>query len=93
MSAPVLQVRYLVTAADIWGPAAELHGRLTEMEMRVLRHAAQGLSDKQIAGVMQRHPNTVRNHMVAVRKKLNVRTRFQLALTVYGVLTKDRGDA
>jgi DNA-binding NarL/FixJ family response regulator len=89
-----LQIRYSVTPTDIWGAKAGhvLLVSLSEIELRLLRHAARGLSDKQIAAEVQRSPNTVKYHMHMVRKKLNVRTRFQLALTVKGLLTKDRSD-
>ena len=90
-----LEVRYTVTAADIWGPhvrdsaAAPL---LTKIERRLLRHAAQGLSDKQIASAVNRNPYTVRYHMLQVRKKLNLRTRFQMGFYAWRLLSLEEGN-
>ncbi len=90
MRNPQLEIRYAVTPADIWGPGAErVAHELTDIEVQLLRHAARGLSDKQIASVVDRSPKTVRYHLRHVRRKLNMRTRFQLALHLSGLLTKD----
>lgn len=94
MRNPQMEIRYAVTATDIWGPGAErVAHELTDIEVQLLRHAARGLSDKQIASVVDRAPKTVRYHIRQVRRKLNMRTRFQLALHLRGLLTKDNSDA
>jgi len=90
-----LQISYAVARSDIWGPRAEVASlsQLTEIEIQLLRYAARGLNDKAIANHLGKSPSTVRHHMRAIRQKLDVRTRFQVALHTHGLLTKERDDA
>jgi DNA-binding CsgD family transcriptional regulator len=88
-----LQIRYSVSAADIWGPRVHIAAgnTLTDIELRVLQHAAMGLSDKQIANVMGRATKTVRYHLRMVRLKFNMSSRFQLGVGVSPLLlTRER---
>jgi NarL family two-component system response regulator LiaR len=54
--------------------------RLSEVEQRVLALAAQGLSNKEIAGHLALSRMTVHAHMSAILSKLNVANRTQAAL-------------
>lgn len=58
-------------------PASELAMSATRRE--ILRHLAQGQSNKQIAHRMQLSADTVKYHLSAMRRQLNVRNRMQLA--------------
>ena len=53
---------------------------LTERETDVLRHLAQGKSNKQIAGDLSISDATVRTHVSNILTKLGVQSRTQAAL-------------
>ena len=57
----------------------ELAG-LSERELQVLRFVAQGLTDRQIAGLLVLSPRTVEKHVATILRKLGVGTRAQAAL-------------
>jgi two-component system response regulator DesR len=50
---------------------------LTERELDVLRLAERGLRNPQIAEALHLSPGTVRNHLSAIYRKLNVRSRHE----------------
>lgn len=52
--------------------------RLTVREGQILRHIAQGLSDKKIAAELQLSVRTVENHAARIRKKLQAGNRAAL---------------
>jgi DNA-binding CsgD family transcriptional regulator len=52
---------------------------LTACERRVVHYLRRGLQNKEIALILQSSPNTVRNHLAAIFRKLGVSTRSQLA--------------
>ena len=58
--------------------------RLSGREREVLRHAGEGLSNKEIAGCLGIRPATVKAHLTRVFQKLGLRDRLQLAVR-YGV--------
>ena len=65
-------------------PAAEerVLDRLTERQREVAELVAQGLSNEEIAGRLFLSPATVKSHLTAVMRRLDVRTRTQLAILV-----------
>lgn len=58
-------------------PPSELAMSATRRE--ILRHLAQGQSNKQIAHQMQLSADTIKYHLSAMRRQLKVRNRMQLA--------------
>lgn len=54
-------------------------GKLTPREHQVAELAAQGLSNRQIAGELRLSVNTVQNHLKRVFEKLQVSSRTELA--------------
>lgn len=54
--------------------------RLTPTQMEVLRHVHSGLLNKQIAHELGIAEATVKVHMTALMRKLNVRNRTQAAI-------------
>lgn len=52
--------------------------RLTPREQQILQLIAQGFSDKQIAGTLQRSVRTVENHAARIRQKLRIENRTGL---------------
>lgn len=60
--------------------AEELFGPLSRREMQILLFVTQGLSNKQIASKLDISQQTVKNHMTAILKKLNVEDRTQAAV-------------
>lgn len=53
---------------------------LSPREMEILQFVVQGLSNKEIAKVLRISHQTVKNHMTAILKKLNVQDRTQAAV-------------
>ncbi len=58
------------------GPAL----RLTERELEVLRHVAQGLSNKEIAATLFISENTVKNHVRNMLEKLQLHSRMEAVM-------------
>ncbi|MCZ2822843.1 MULTISPECIES: response regulator transcription factor [unclassified Modestobacter] len=56
--------------------------RLTERQREVAELVAQGLSNEEIAGRLFLSSATVKSHLTAVMRRLDVRTRTQLAILV-----------
>lgn len=54
---------------------------LSPREMEILQFVVRGLSNKEIASELQISHQTVKNHMTAILKKLNVQDRTQAAVT------------
>jgi DNA-binding NarL/FixJ family response regulator len=59
--------------------AADLATRLTPQELQVVRLAAAGLTNKEIAAQMYLSPRTIGHHLANVFPKLGVRRRTELA--------------
>lgn len=60
----------------------ELLGRLTAREQEVALHAAKGLSNKEIARLLDITERTVKAHLAKSFERLGVKDRLQLALTL-----------
>jgi DNA-binding NarL/FixJ family response regulator len=56
---------------------------LSERELEIIKHVANGLSNKEIAKKMFLSEGTVRNYISVVLEKLNLRGRTQLAVFYY----------
>jgi DNA-binding NarL/FixJ family response regulator len=70
-------------------PAKEL----TETEQRVASHAAEGLSNKEIAATLYMSVHTVEAHLSRIYRKLGVRSRTQLGHRLAGSNEAMRMDA
>ena len=68
---------------------------LSEREMELLRQLGQGRSNKEIAHVLGITPQTVKNHITAILRKLDVNDRTQAVLAGlrYGWITLDETTA
>lgn len=53
---------------------------LTRRETEVLRLAAAGLRNKEIAARLEISPNTVRNHLASAARTLGMSSRTQMAM-------------
>jgi DNA-binding NarL/FixJ family response regulator len=60
-----------------------LKHKLTEKEMEIVVHVANGLSNKEIAEKMFLGEGTVRNYLSTILEKLDLRDRTQLAIYYY----------
>ena len=67
-------------AAKPAAPALGTHAALTPTQIRVLRGVHSGLLNKQIAFDLGIAEATVKVHMTALMRKLNVRNRTQAAI-------------
>jgi len=56
---------------------------LTEKEIQIVAHVANGLSNKEISEMMYLSEGTVRNYISAILEKLDLRDRTQLAIYYY----------
>lgn len=67
-----------------WAPADSLEGfDLTEREIEIIQNVAEGLSNKEIAGLLFLSEGTVRNYISTILEKLELRDRTQLAIFYY----------
>jgi DNA-binding NarL/FixJ family response regulator len=73
-------VRYLTGNAAQAGAAGHALDRLTERQREVATLVAEGLSNEEIAHRLFLSPATVKSHLSAVMRRLDVRTRTQLAI-------------
>jgi DNA-binding NarL/FixJ family response regulator len=62
--------------SNVGSPSGSLSGR----EMEVLEHVTRGLSNKEIAVALDISHQTVKNHVTAILRKLNVEDRTQAAV-------------
>ncbi|WKY48044.1 response regulator transcription factor [Eubacteriaceae bacterium ES3] len=82
-----------VFGADIIEKIPELMGHeikirleefdLNEKDMEMISHVAQGLSNREIAGILFLSEGTVRNRISLILEKLSLRDRTQLAIFYY----------
>jgi len=56
---------------------------LTEKEIEIVTHVANGLSNKEISEIIYLSEGTVRNYISAILEKLDLRDRTQLAIFYY----------
>ena len=75
-------VRYRTGDAAQAAEEGRLLDRLTERQRDVAELVAQGLSNEEIAGRLFLSPATIKSHLTAVMRRLDVRTRTQLAILV-----------
>ena len=75
-------VRYLTGDAPQTTEEGHPLDRLTERQRDVAELVAQGLSNEEIAGRLFLSPATVKSHLTTVMRRLDVRTRTQLAILV-----------
>jgi DNA-binding CsgD family transcriptional regulator len=59
--------------------------RLSERQVEVLRLIGEGKTNKEIANMLARSPNTVKLHVSAILKRLNLKSRTQAALLSSGL--------
>jgi two-component system, NarL family, response regulator LiaR len=69
-------------AFEMQSPSTQpvLHANLTEKELEILKSLANGLSNKDIAGLMNITVGTARAHVSSILSKLNLESRTQAAL-------------
>ena len=70
----------LATASGPGAPAVSAEGALTRREQEVAALVAKGLSNRQIAGSLQRSPRTVEGHVENILAKLGFASRAQIAV-------------
>jgi DNA-binding CsgD family transcriptional regulator len=58
-------------------------GLLTQRELQVAEHAAQGLSNKQIADRLVLSEHTIKNYLFRIFDKLGVSNRFELLFLLF----------
>ncbi|NIH66668.1 response regulator transcription factor [Modestobacter marinus] len=75
-------VRHLTGEVPSQTMVARALDRLTERQREVAELVAQGLSNEEIAGRLFLSSATVKSHLTAVMRRLDVRTRTQLAILV-----------
>lgn len=79
--AGVLDVEVLKKLTAPENPALE---QLTSRERDIVRLVAQGLANKEIAAQLFLSEGTVRNNIVTIMEKLDVKNRTQLGMAYYG---------
>jgi len=72
---PLEEVSLISPAIAKPTPAPAIPGGLTEREVEVLRLAAMGMSNKQIADQLVLSPNTVNAHIQSIYRKIDVNSR------------------
>lgn len=75
-------VQYLTAPAASPGLGRGVLGTLTERQREVAQLVAQGLSNEEIASRLFLSLATVKSHLTAVMRRVEVRTRTQLAILV-----------
>ena len=84
----VLEARleHLVQSAAVPGMAdPSLDERLSHREQEVFRHAAAGLSNKELAHTLLISQATVKAHLTSIFQKLGLRGRTELAAAYHGI--------
>jgi DNA-binding NarL/FixJ family response regulator len=76
-------VSYLTGTAAQPGAEKRALDRLTERQREVAALVAEGLSNEEIASRLFLSPATVKSHLTAVMRRLDVRTRTQLAILLH----------
>jgi DNA-binding NarL/FixJ family response regulator len=76
-------VGYLTGGSAQTGAEGHAVDRLTERQRDVATLVAEGLSNEEIASRLFLSPATVKSHLAAVMRRLDVRTRTQLAILIH----------
>lgn len=67
-----------------WSSSSSMEGfDLTDREVEIISNVAEGLSNKEIAGLLFLSEGTVRNYISTILEKLELRDRTQLAIFYY----------
>lgn len=77
---------------DSMADTARNIAQLTPHQLQVLKHISAGLLNKQIASVMQISESTVKQHVSAVLRKLNVINRTQAGILFKQLVAIDAAD-
>jgi DNA-binding NarL/FixJ family response regulator len=81
---PSVAARVVARVAEMPEPAVEpIATPLSDRELEVLRHLAEGRSNREIAAALFLTEGTVKNHVTSVLSKLGVRDRTQAALRAH----------
>ena len=75
LTLPLEEVSLIPPAIAQPTPALAIPGGLTEREVEVLRLAAMGMSNKQIADQLVLSPNTVNAHIQSIYRKIDISSR------------------
>lgn len=62
---------------DSQAEGTKLKSRLTAREVEILRHLAEGKTNKEISKLLILSTSTIKNHISSIFTKLNVRNRSQ----------------
>jgi DNA-binding NarL/FixJ family response regulator len=90
---PTLDAKLKARAAAQRDHGGDEHGTLTAREVEVLRHAAKGLTNKEIARVLKISNRTVQVHLANTFAKLGVGSRTEAVLHALRAGTIDLADA
>ncbi|ETX14414.1 chemotaxis protein CheY [Roseivivax halodurans JCM 10272] len=77
---PALAGRVLAALQDRRGATLPEVEELTDREAEILRHVAQGQSNKEIARALDLQEKTIKHYMTNILQKLQVRNRVEAAL-------------
>ena len=77
---PALAGRVLAALQDRRGVTSPEVEELTDREAEILRHVAQGQSNKEIARALDLQEKTIKHYMTNILQKLQVRNRVEAAL-------------
>ncbi len=72
--------RMEATAGPYYADLTDTFSPLSPREMEILQHVTRGMSNKEIAQLLQISHQTVKNHMTAILRKLAVEDRTQAAV-------------
>ena len=79
-------MEHLATASVAARAGAPILERLSDREREVFRHAATGLSNKELAQRLAISQATVKAHLTSIFQKLGLRGRAELAAAYHGML-------
>jgi DNA-binding NarL/FixJ family response regulator len=80
-----LMAKWMAHAGAVSAPGEAMLGRLSERESEIFRHAAAGLSNKELADRLAISEATVKAHLTRIFQKLGLRGRTGLAAAYHGV--------
>lgn len=75
-----MDARMEATAGPYYADLTDTFSPLSPREMEILQHVTRGMSNKEIAQLLQISHQTVKNHMTAILRKLAVDDRTQAAV-------------